>query len=139
MPRHPREIAKEIRETATREEIEARLAEAETTIGALKHLIGEQADEISELKAAIDSCSLVMKEMNDANIEVNAEIAELRADLEWAAKFCRASRRYDDETGFPRSHFIEFWDGSPDFLDGRDYDGTPSDLRRVIRAGRKGE
>jgi|JI10StandDraft_1071094.scaffolds.fasta_scaffold736409_1 predicted nucleic acid-binding Zn-ribbon protein len=34
--------------------LEARLAEAETTIGALKHLIGEQEDEIAELRADLE-------------------------------------------------------------------------------------
>lgn len=89
-----------------------RLAEAETTIGALKHLIGEQAD----------------------------ENAELRADLWWAVLNGAAN-------GYDGCSNPVIWHATKDSMRTRGgspvtdvrYDGTPSDMLRVIRAARKGE
>lgn len=88
--------------------LEAQLLEAETTIGALKYFIGEQADQIGTLEQ---------------------EIAELRADLEWATgpRITTTGQSYGTRW---------FWRWSPERR--FEYDGTPDDLRRAIRAARKG-
>ena len=83
---------------------DVKIAEAETTIGALKHLVGEQTDRIAELEG---------------------EITELRADLEWSTRKCAVYSQ-----GRLR------WTRD---IDGIQCDGTPDDMRRVIRQARKGE
>ncbi len=107
------EYARAAQANADREELQeaqGKLAEAETTIGALKHLIGEQAD----------------------------EIAELRADLEWAVKHGAEWDRENPKTlGLWWLRLVGETDG--DVYRELVPDASPEDLRRVIRKARKGE
>lgn len=66
-------------------------------------------------------------------IELQDELAELRADLEWAVKHAA-----QNELGTSRPPSI-YYDSGPFTGHWVDYAGTPEDMRRVIRAARKGE
>jgi hypothetical protein len=63
---------------------------------------------------------------------LEAELAELRADLEWAATY--AARWM---VGRDADHALEWDDLS--VLRESTFDGTPDDLRRVIRKARQAE
>jgi hypothetical protein len=67
-------------------EIEDRLAEAETTIGALKHLIGEQTDRIAELADSELQWRTAMVDAQMCADRLRVEIAELKRALVWLAR-----------------------------------------------------
>lgn len=126
--------------------LELKLSESESTIGVLKHLIGEQADQLAaseakcaELRAAVRSAfdqqhirTLDCLDLRESIATLRAAVEERERAIVWAAKAYAATIGRNP----PRVYYTP-----PIEINSRysvDYDGTDADLIRVVLEQSKG-
>lgn len=121
--------------------LESKLAEAETTIGALKHLIGEQTDQLAaseakcaELEQHIETRDAITSLHIKHQIEVDDELTAVTARAEEAERVAvwAANNVHGVMLGNRGRTEIHFWapDGVPESVT---CDGTDADIYRALR------